>query len=43
MEDLTLKKPGTGIVAKDLVKCVGKKVKKDLPINHFLDWSDFES
>lgn len=42
MDDLTVKKPCTGIPAKDIGKCIGKKLKNNVPVDHFLDWMDFE-
>ncbi|MGH1440765.1 MAG: N-acetylneuraminate synthase family protein [Cellvibrionaceae bacterium] len=41
-EILTLRKPGTGILAEKLNECIGKKVNKDLDKGQFLTWKDFE-
>jgi len=35
---LTTKKPGTGIPAKDLHKCIGKTLKRDVSANRLLYW-----
>ena len=42
-DDLTAKKPGTGILVEDIYKCIGKRINNDLNIGHFLRWTDFES
>jgi N,N'-diacetyllegionaminate synthase len=41
-EDLTAKKPGTGIPFKDLDKVVGRRLSRDLPSNEILDHADLE-
>lgn len=41
-KDLTLLRPGIGILPKDLEKVVGRKIKTDLPQWHTLQWSDLE-
>ncbi len=39
-EDITFKRPGTGIPPYEVDKIVGRKVKHDLPPDHILKWSD---
>jgi N-acetylneuraminate synthase len=39
-EKLTLKKPGTGIPAKDFSKVVGKKARRRLAMDEILSWDD---
>jgi len=39
---LTLKKPGTGLPADALARCVGKRVNKDLEQGHILKWKDLD-
>ena len=41
-DDLTMKRPGTGIAPVDLPKVVGKRLTLDLSAGHLLDWDDFE-
>ncbi|MCP5463718.1 MAG: N-acetylneuraminate synthase family protein [Deltaproteobacteria bacterium] len=38
--DLTTKKPGNGIPATDLEKCVGKQLKTDVGVDRVLTWDD---
>jgi len=38
---LTVKKPGVGLPADELFRCVGKRVNKDLECGHILNWEDF--
>ena len=38
---LTLKKPGVGLPPAELLRCVGKRVNKDLECGHILKWEDF--
>ena len=40
--DLTLKKPGTGINYNDIKKVIGKSLKKNKNSKDLLKWSDFE-
>ena len=42
-EDLTAKKPGSGIPAQNIDKCIGKKVTNDMTLGHILSWEDIES
>ena len=42
-EDLTAKKPGSGIPAQNIDKCIGKKVTNDMTSGHILSWEDIES
>ena len=42
-EDLTAKKPGSGIPVQKIDKCIGKKVISDLVSGHILSWEDIES
>ena len=39
-EDLTYKRPGSGISPKDEAKVIGKKVMRDIPADSILSWSD---
>lgn len=41
-EDLSFKKPVIGIHASDYQKCIGKKLKKNIKINHPLKWKDIK-
>ncbi|NOZ53737.1 MAG: N-acetylneuraminate synthase [Gammaproteobacteria bacterium] len=41
-DDVTFKKPGTGIPAAALKKIVGQKLTLDVDVNSQLQWSDFE-
>jgi N-acetylneuraminate synthase len=41
-EMLTLKKPGTGIPAKDIERCVGRVLAADVPASRLLAWPDLE-
>ena len=36
------KRPGTGIPARFINKVIGRKAKKDIPINTLLSWEDLE-
>lgn len=38
---VTVKRPGTGIPARDLIKVIGKKTKKAIKKNSILDWGCF--
>ena len=38
---ISLKRPGTGIFFKDLKRILGKKTKRSLPINHQINFKDF--
>ena len=40
-EDLTAKRPGTGIPAFDLEKVLGKRINKSLEADHILSYEDF--
>lgn len=40
--DLTLKRPGTGIYSKNLEDIIGKKTAKDIPANKLISWHDIE-
>jgi N-acetylneuraminate synthase len=39
---LTTKKPGTGIPAKNIDECIGKRLKRDVTANRVLTWDDLE-
>lgn len=39
---LTLKKPGTGISYKDIDKVIGRRLRKAVPQDRLLSWSDLE-
>lgn len=41
-EHLTMKKPGTGIPAQDMQKCIGKVLKRDVSDDRLLTWDDIE-
>ena len=41
-EDLTVKRPGTGLRSKVMSEVIGRRVRRDLPVNHLLDWGDFQ-
>ena len=41
-EDITWKRPGTGISPKNIVSMVGKKVRQDIPNDSILSWDMFE-
>jgi len=41
-QDLSFKKPVIGIHASDYQKCIGKKLKKNIKINHPLKWKDIK-
>lgn len=41
-EDLTVKRPGTGIQPEEIPYLVGRKLKKNLNADEILSWSDFE-
>ena len=38
--DLCLKKPGTGINHKDIKKCIGKKILRDIKADEILNYKD---
>ena len=40
-KDILFKRPGTGIFFKDLKRILGKKTKRSLPINHQINFKDF--
>ena len=42
-EDLTAKKPGSGIPVQKIDKCIGKKVISDLVSGHILSWEDMRA
>ena len=42
-EDITYKRPGTGISPIFWDDILGKKIRVDLPKDHLLKWSDLES
>lgn len=42
MEHLVLKRPGTGLMAKEYPNILGKITRRDLPPNHLLQWNDLE-
>jgi N,N'-diacetyllegionaminate synthase len=42
MESLTLKRPGTGLLAKNIPSVLGKRVRRTLNAGHQLNWSDLE-
>lgn len=42
-EMLTVKKPGTGIPAKQLEACVGRRLRVDVPNDRLLRWEDLEN
>ncbi len=39
-EMFTSKRPGTGIRSKDYKRAIGKKLKKDIPVNEMIYWED---
>ncbi len=41
-EMLTVKKPGTGIPAKDLDSCIGRRLRHAVSADRVLDWRDLE-
>jgi N-acetylneuraminate synthase len=41
-EDLTVKRPGTGIQPEEISYLVGRKLKKNLNADEILSWSDFD-
>lgn len=41
-EDLTVRKPGTGLSAEMIDECIGKVANKNLKKDHFLKWDDLE-
>jgi N-acetylneuraminate synthase len=41
-EMLTLKKPGTGIPAADIERCIGRVLAADVPASRLLAWPDLE-
>lgn len=41
-DHLWTKRPGTGIPSKRINEVLGKKAKKDLPINYLVKWDDLE-
>ena len=41
-EDLTVKRPGTGIQPEELPYLVGRKLKRDILTDEVLKWTDFE-
>ncbi len=40
IDDITCKRPGTGVTANNLQKIIGRQVKIDLEEDHILQWSD---
>jgi N-acetylneuraminate synthase len=40
---LTVKKPGTGIPAKNLERCIGKTLRNNITANQLLTWKDIEA
>ena len=42
MDHLIMKRPGTGLAAKELSRIIGRIVKSELPNDHLLRWCDFE-
>lgn len=40
MEHITMKRPGTGLLARELPKLVGRTAKRHLPCDHMLTWDD---
>ncbi len=41
-EDLSIKRPGSGIYPKHLNEVIGKSLKQDVEYDHILNWSDIE-
>jgi N-acetylneuraminate synthase len=41
-EDLTLKRPGSGIQPEEIPYLIGRKLRKNLNVDEILNWSDFE-
>jgi len=41
-EHLALKRPGIGLMAKEIPVIIGKAIRRDLPANHVLSWNDLE-
>jgi sialic acid synthase SpsE len=42
LSDLELKRPGTGLMSKDIKFLIGKKLKKDLKKNHLISYEDLD-
>ena len=38
---ITLKRPGTGLYAREIRNVINKKVRYDLSKDHMLSWADF--
>jgi N,N'-diacetyllegionaminate synthase len=43
LDDLVLKRPGTGLPPKEINKIIGKKIKRDLQTEHLLSYDDLLS
>ena len=41
LDDITCKRPGTGITANNLEEIIGRQAKNDLDEDHILQWTDF--
>ncbi len=41
-ENISIKRPGSGISPKNFEKLIGKKVKKNIPIDSIINWEDIE-
>jgi N,N'-diacetyllegionaminate synthase len=41
-EDLTAKKPGTGIPVQEIDLCIGRRIINDQVVGHILSWDDLE-
>jgi N-acetylneuraminate synthase len=41
-ENLWSKRPGTGIPSSNLLQIIGKKARRDIPVNTLLSWDDVE-
>jgi len=39
---LVMKRPGTGLMANELSRIIGKKARHDLPADHLLNFEDLE-
>lgn len=41
-DDLSMKRPGLGLKAIEMKNVVGKKLRRDLPENHLIKWTDLD-
>lgn len=40
-DHITLKRPGTGLYAREIGNVINQKARHDLPKDHMLSWTDF--